>query len=119
MKAEANTPGSSIPTILDVMEAVSARLTDAVLDPTNPEELDAVTGAIAQVYGGGASTEAELSNLIIYARGCHEMAAVYRQQGNEDNADLYHAIGQDMLTKALFAVENLTVQSLDILGGRQ
>lgn len=119
MRTEVDTAGAAIPTLIDVMEAVSARLTGAVLDPTNPDEVDAVTGAIAQVLGGGASTDDELSNLIIYARGCHEMAAVYRAQGNDEDAGLYHAIGQDMLTKALFAVENLTVQGLDILGGRQ
>lgn len=110
--------GASIPTIIDVMDAVTRRVANLAFNPPE-DEVDEVTGAIAEAYGSAFGKNADLSTLIIYGRACHALADSYRARGNADNASLYHAIGQDMLARALEAVENLTVQTLDIVGGRQ
>ena len=93
---------SAIPTPLDYLHAVGARMIDSAMAESPDPEL---MGELAAVYTATPANDDDLLELLAFAYGCHAAAKVYRAQ-NHRLADLYTAMGQDLIAKAMhmFAV---------------
>lgn len=85
----------TIPTLADYMVFVEKRMESASVD-MDPE----LAQSLSDVFTCTAATEIDLFNLIAYSQGCHALAQAYREQGDHESAGLYHAMGQDLLSKA-------------------
>lgn len=92
----------TIPTLSDYMVYVEKRMASA------SDEMDAELAlSLTTVFTATTATETDLFNFIAYSQGCHALAEAYRERGDHDNAGLYHAMGQDLLTKATNALADL------------
>ncbi|MER8831525.1 hypothetical protein [Mesorhizobium sp. M0909] len=92
----------TIPTLADYMQFVEGRMEAACGD------MDAeLAQSLSDVFTCTAATEIDLFNFIAYGQGCHALAEACRQRGDHTSAGLYHAMGQDLLSKAADALGDL------------
>lgn len=89
--------GTGIPSAHDYLAAVTTRMVDSAMsrDP-DPE----VLADLAAMMTTETLGDADMLNLLAFAQGCHAAAEVYRYLNN-DVADLYSAMGQDMIVRAM------------------
>ncbi|UVK39927.1 hypothetical protein LHFGNBLO_001342 [Mesorhizobium sp. AR10] len=101
----------TIPTLADYMVFVEKRMesASAVMDPELAQSL-------SEVFTTTAATDTDLFNFIAYSQGCHALAQACREQGDYEGAGLYHAMGQDLLSKAANALADLMVFGVEHLG---
>jgi hypothetical protein len=92
-----------IPTHTDVQAILSDKLVLDVQRGMTQETAD----ALATVFTTSTRTDADLFDFIAFAQACHSAADVMRKHGNLDQAGLYFAMGQDLLTKAAEAYSAL------------
>ncbi|TIQ35985.1 MAG: hypothetical protein E5X48_11205 [Mesorhizobium sp.] len=85
----------SIPSLSDYMVSVERRVAS-----TTPDTEAELAQTLLAVSTAKTATDEDLFNCIAFGRGCHALAESCREQGDQDGADLYHAFGQDLLTKA-------------------
>jgi hypothetical protein len=101
-------PGESgskmtIPTLSDYMVYVERRMGSASVD-MDPE----LAQSLSDVFTcSTAATDTDLFNFIAYSQGCHALAEACRERGDLSSAGFYHAMGQDLLTKATNALADL------------
>lgn len=107
--------GITIPTSDDMLSAIVARMREAAVTG-DAIEAETVTSAVANVFTSKTATDTDLFNLIAFAKGCHEMASVYRAQGRAGAAELFHALGQDMLTRAGAVFAELMALGITVAG---
>lgn len=88
----------SIPTPLDVAMSISRRFADEAAAGGLSDDL---AEGLAQALAGEQHSDIGLLLLITYARGCHEAAEVFCCNGKDSLASLMHAMGQDLLGKAM------------------
>jgi hypothetical protein len=93
----------SIPTYPDIQEQVSSMLARDVQQGLTEE----TARTLATVFTTTSRTDADLFDFIAFAQACHAAADVMRKHGNLDQAGLYFAMGQDLLTKAAEAYSAL------------
>ncbi|MER9200486.1 hypothetical protein NKH74_14865 [Mesorhizobium sp. M0933] len=92
----------TIPTLADYMVFVEERMVSASVD------MDAeLAQSLSDVFTCATATETDLFNFIAFSQGCHALAETYRERGDHDSAGLYHAMGQDLLSKAADALGDL------------
>ncbi|MER9755401.1 hypothetical protein NKJ46_18425 [Mesorhizobium sp. M0166] len=92
----------TIPTLSDYMVYVEKRMEAASVD-MDPE----LAQSLSDVFTCTAATETDLFNFIAYGQGCHALAEAYRERGDISNAGFFHAMGQDLLSKAADALGDL------------
>ncbi|MCV0395908.1 MAG: hypothetical protein K5872_06590 [Rhizobiaceae bacterium] len=110
--------GSAIPTIADHADSVCGHLIDAALRGISPEVAEAVADVFTSDPMDAVEPDTAIMNLIMYAGACHEAAKVLAEIGQSDDADLFHAMGQDMLAKALDGLGHLISRGADFLGAK-
>jgi hypothetical protein len=89
-------PTSPIPALADVMLALDARFVASA----SSEKADSVLVDILSEFITAPDEGADVVDLLLLAHGCHEAAAAFAKNG-DDTAGLYHAMGQDLIAKAL------------------
>lgn len=86
----------NIPTHTDLQAQVSEML---ALDVQRGISFE-IADALATVFTTTSRTDADLFDFIAFAQACHAAADAMRKHGDLDQAGLYFALGQDLLTKA-------------------
>ena len=80
------------------MDAVNARIVASVAEPAHDDE---IFGVMATALTAPPD-EVDLLDLLVLARGCQEAAFHLQERSDPQNiAGLYHAMGQDMIAKAI------------------
>ncbi|RUV07440.1 hypothetical protein EOA79_04545 [Mesorhizobium sp. M1A.F.Ca.IN.020.03.2.1] len=102
----------SIPSLSDYMAEVQNRLVANASFAVDPE----IVANLSEVFTSDPATDADLFNFMAFAVGCHAAAEEYRLQGQADLAGLYHAMGQDLLTKAMLTFGLQLAAGLDFAG---
>ncbi|RWO24956.1 MAG: hypothetical protein EOS08_16130 [Mesorhizobium sp.] len=98
MKSEDRT----IPTLADYMQFVEGRM-EAACGEMDPE----IALSLSTVFTTTTVSETDLFNFIAYSQGCHALAEACRKRGDHNSAGFYHALGQDLLSKAANALADL------------
>jgi hypothetical protein len=92
----------TIPTLADYMEFVHGRMSAA------SDEMDRdLALSLSAVFTTTAVSDTDLFNFIAYSQGCHALAEACRKRGDLSSAGFYHAMGQDLLSKAANALADL------------
>jgi hypothetical protein len=100
---EAQTLEAAFPMVGDVLESVRVSAVESVSggDTKSLESFaDAFTGVFTCNPLEADQPDIALINLIAYAGAAFAVSEVYRSDGNDDQAGLFHVMGQDMLAKA-------------------
>lgn len=101
----------TIPTLSDYMAYVEKRMESASVD-MDPE----LAQSLSDVFTTTAATEVDLFNFIAYSQGCHALAQACREQEDHEGAGLYHAMGQDLLSKASNTLADLMAIGIQQMG---
>jgi hypothetical protein len=98
---EAQAQETVFPTPVDVLESVRASAVESV----SGGDIESFADAFAKVFTSNPleadQPDIALLNLIAYAGAAFAVCKVYRAHGNDDQANLLHAMGQDLLAQAL------------------
>ena len=92
---------ATFPTLADVLESVRASAIESVVTGETDVFADAFTTVFTSNPLESDQPDMALINLIAYASAAFAVAEIYRSDGNDDQADMLHAMGQDMLAHAL------------------
>ncbi|RWO54156.1 hypothetical protein [Mesorhizobium sp.] len=92
----------TIPTLADYMQFVEGRM-EAACGEMDPD----LATRLSAVYTSTAVSDTDLFNFIAYSQGCHALAEAFRERGDISNAGFFHAMGQDLLSKAANALADL------------
>ena len=99
---------SAIPTPLDYLHAVGARMIDSAVAESPDVGL---MGELATVYTTTTASDDSLLEVLAFAHGCFAAAEIYRAQ-DDTLADLYTSMGQDLIVKAMHMFTVLMVLGL-------
>ncbi|MER9159086.1 hypothetical protein [Mesorhizobium sp. M0778] len=92
----------TIPTLSDYMVYVEKRM-EAACGEMDPD----LATSLSAVFATTAVSDTDLFNFIAYGHGCHALADACRERGDISNAGFFHAMGQDLLSKAADALGDL------------
>ncbi|RFC68340.1 hypothetical protein DY251_04990 [Mesorhizobium denitrificans] len=92
-----------IPTYAEVQAKIADLLTRDVQRGLQEE----TAASLAAVFTTTSRTDVDLFDFIAFSKACHSAADVMRKHGDLDQAGLYFAMGQDLLTKAAEAYSAL------------
>jgi len=95
--------GLQIPTYAEVQARIAEMLTRDVQRGLQEE----TAASLAAVFTTPTRTDTDLFDFIAFSKACHSAADVMRKHGDLDQAGLYFAMGQDLLTKAAEAYSAL------------
>jgi hypothetical protein len=98
---EARAQETAFPTVADVLASVRASAIESVSGGNVESFADAFTDVFFCNPFESDQPDMALINLIAYAGAAFAVAEVYRADGNGNQADMFHAMGQDMLAQAL------------------
>jgi hypothetical protein len=98
---EAQAQEAAFPTVADVLESVRASAIESVITGETEAFADAFSTVFTSNPLESDQPDMALINLIAYAGAAFAVAEIYRADGNDDQADMLHAMGQDMLAQAL------------------
>jgi hypothetical protein len=98
---EAQAQQLAFPTIVDVLASVRASAIESVSGGNVESFADAFTDVFFCNPFESDQPDMALINFIAYAGAAFAVAEVYRADGNDDQADMFHAMGQDLLAYAL------------------
>lgn len=82
-------------------------VTDVIVQEAQRGISEHTAGIIARALTTNNQPEADLIDAIVFAQGCHAAAKAMRMLGDLDKAEMYFALGQDLLTKAVEAYSAL------------
>ncbi|RWE99970.1 hypothetical protein [Mesorhizobium sp.] len=93
----------TIPTLADYMQFVEGRMKAACGEMMDSD----LATRLSAVFNSTAVSDTDLFNFIAYGHGCHALAEAFRERGDISNAGFFHAMGQDLLSKAANALGDL------------
>ncbi|WP_442580599.1 hypothetical protein ACSBOB_00925 [Mesorhizobium sp. ASY16-5R] len=105
---------SNLPTLLDHMAAIEARLSLNVAEGKIDSDL---IETLVRVFACQGVQPNNIIDLLIFGRACHSGAQAFQTHGHIDTANLLHAMGQDMLSKTVNMISHLAAQSISEFGG--
>lgn len=98
---EAQAQEAAFPTVADVLASVRASAIESVVMGETDAFADAFTDVFFCNPFESDQPDMALINFIAYAGAAFAVSQIYRTDGNDDQADMLHAMGQDMLAQAL------------------
>jgi hypothetical protein len=113
---EAPAQQTSFPTLVDVLDAVRT----AAIDHVSAGDIDTLSDAFGEMFTidplQSNQPDIALINLIAYAGAAFAVCDVYRNEGDDLQAGLFHAMGQDFLAKAMDALGFLIAVGIRVNG---
>jgi hypothetical protein len=94
---EAQAQETAFPTVADVLASVRA----SAIESVSAGNIEAFTDVFFCNPFESDQPDMALINFIAYAGAAFAVSEFYRAEGNGDQADMFHAMGQDLLAHAL------------------
>ena len=98
---EAQAQEAAFPTVADVLASVRASAIKSVSGGDIESFADAFTDVFFCNPFESDQPDMALINFIAYAGAAFAVSQIYRADGDDDQADMFHAMGQDLLAHAL------------------